>query len=180
MAAQLLSNHISDEAVELMVAYLFVSPAPFTPPGSPLTTFLRFLSLLANFDWLADPLIVNFNNELSGVTTPLTFVLTTPLTLVLWVYWCISINAGSDVSEIVSKFTASRPSLPSIVIATPTERDHVPFLTPSDPVFCRLRLLARESLDVVQEQLERPLRSADCKVRAVFAMTITVGVSNEL
>ena len=66
VAAQLLSNHISDEALDLMVAYLFVSPAPYLSPGSPLTAFLRFLSLLVCFDWLSEPLVVNFNNELSS------------------------------------------------------------------------------------------------------------------
>ena len=28
--------------------------------------FIRFLSLLSVFDWQLEPLIVNFNNELSG------------------------------------------------------------------------------------------------------------------
>ncbi len=49
-----------------MVAYLFLSPAPYTPPAMPLIVLLRFLSLLSSFDWSTEPLIVNFNNELSG------------------------------------------------------------------------------------------------------------------
>lgn len=32
VASHLLSNHFSDESIELMVAYLFTNPAPFTPP----------------------------------------------------------------------------------------------------------------------------------------------------
>ena len=33
VAAQLMADHVTDECIELLVASLFLSPAPFTPPG---------------------------------------------------------------------------------------------------------------------------------------------------
>ena len=33
ISSQLLSQYISDECVELLVAYLYLSPAPYQPPG---------------------------------------------------------------------------------------------------------------------------------------------------
>ena len=32
VAAQLMADHVTDECIELLVASLFLSPAPFTPP----------------------------------------------------------------------------------------------------------------------------------------------------
>ena len=32
MAAQLLSEYVCDEAVEIITAYLYLHPAPYTPP----------------------------------------------------------------------------------------------------------------------------------------------------
>ena len=63
-------------------------------------------------------------------------------------------TTASDVSKIVSRFTAVRSTLPPMVITTPTERDHTPWSTPSPPVFSRLQLLAKESLAVLSAQLE--------------------------
>ena len=32
VAAQLMADHVTDECIELLVASLFLSPGPFTPP----------------------------------------------------------------------------------------------------------------------------------------------------
>jgi len=32
VAAQLMADHVTDECIELLVASLFLSPVPFTPP----------------------------------------------------------------------------------------------------------------------------------------------------
>uniref|UniRef100_A0A8B9FLJ1 Nucleolar protein 6 n=1 Tax=Amazona collaria TaxID=241587 RepID=A0A8B9FLJ1_9PSIT len=57
VSAHLLGDNISEECVDLLVAFLFLHPAPFTPPSSPQVGFLRFLDLLATFDWKNNPLI---------------------------------------------------------------------------------------------------------------------------
>ncbi|CAN1190623.1 Nucleolar protein 6 [Linum perenne] len=65
VAAHLFSACLTDEAVELLVAHLFVNPLPFKAPSSRLTGFLRFLRLLAEYDWSFSALVVDINNDLS-------------------------------------------------------------------------------------------------------------------
>ncbi|XP_048705773.2 nucleolar protein 6 isoform X2 [Caretta caretta] len=68
--AQLLSDSLSDECVDLLAASLFLHPGPFTPPSSPQVGFLRFLHLLMAFDWKNSPLIVNLNADLKDGLPP--------------------------------------------------------------------------------------------------------------
>ncbi|KAH9309820.1 hypothetical protein KI387_037731, partial [Taxus chinensis] len=65
ICSHLFSGFLADEAVELLVAYLFVRPFPFSAPCSRVTGFLRFLRLIAYFDWAMSPLIVDVNGELT-------------------------------------------------------------------------------------------------------------------
>uniref|UniRef100_A0A8C0EK39 Nucleolar protein 6 n=1 Tax=Bubo bubo TaxID=30461 RepID=A0A8C0EK39_BUBBB len=92
VSAQLLSDNISEECVDLLVAFLFLHPAPFTPPSSPQVGFLRFLDLLATFDWKNNPLIVNLNAGLTGE------------------------------QAIKNRFVAARSRLPVMFIATPKDQ----------------------------------------------------------
>ncbi|XP_015751379.1 PREDICTED: nucleolar protein 6-like [Acropora digitifera] len=94
ISAQLLSDHVTEECVELLVTYLFLSPAPFTPPRSPLVGFLRFLNLLSSTDWQKTPIIVNFNDDITA----------------------------EDYQEITSTFTKNRAELPALFIATPKDK----------------------------------------------------------
>uniref|UniRef100_A0ACB8EP53 Nucleolar protein 6 n=1 Tax=Sphaerodactylus townsendi TaxID=933632 RepID=A0ACB8EP53_9SAUR len=64
VSAQLLSDSLSEECMDLLVASLFLCPAPYAAPSSPQVGFLRFLHLLTSFDWKNTPLIVNLNAEL--------------------------------------------------------------------------------------------------------------------
>ncbi|XP_003379172.1 hypothetical protein Tsp_02842 [Trichinella spiralis] len=65
VANKMLSGHFSDEAVELIIASLFLTPQPFTESRHHLIGFLRFLRLLSTFPWSSEPLMVNFNNILT-------------------------------------------------------------------------------------------------------------------
>uniref|UniRef100_A0A8D3E2S2 Nucleolar protein 6 n=1 Tax=Scophthalmus maximus TaxID=52904 RepID=A0A8D3E2S2_SCOMX len=67
LGAQLFSADITEDTADLLVASLFLQPAPFTSPGSPQVGFLRFLHLLSSFDWRNNPLIVNLNNQLTEI-----------------------------------------------------------------------------------------------------------------
>lgn len=58
VGAHLLSPHLRDEAVELLVASLFTSPG-LPAPASRLSGLLRFLQLLAEHPWRVQPLIVD-------------------------------------------------------------------------------------------------------------------------
>lgn len=128
VAAQLLCDHVTEECVELLVASLFLSPAPFTPPRSPLVGFLRFLHLLSSTDWQATPVILNFNDDISS----------------------------EDYQEIRSTFSNNRAQLPAVFIATP--KDKLTSLwtkdMPSKQILNRLSLLARESHSILERQIE--------------------------
>ena len=62
----LLSYHISDELVELLTIRTFVHPYPWSVPGSVMTGFLRTLRFISKWDWRYEPLIVDFNGEMSS------------------------------------------------------------------------------------------------------------------
>ncbi|KAM7252197.1 hypothetical protein ACFE04_024080 [Oxalis oulophora] len=66
VAAHMFSACLAEEAVELLVAYLFLNHLPFNAPSSRVTGFLRFLRLLAEYQWTFSPLIVDINNDLSS------------------------------------------------------------------------------------------------------------------
>ncbi|RRT62347.1 hypothetical protein B296_00042646, partial [Ensete ventricosum] len=63
VAAHLFSSFLAEEAIELIVAYLFLKPFPFRAPCSRVTGFLRFLRMLSNYDWAFTPLIVDINED---------------------------------------------------------------------------------------------------------------------
>ncbi|KAG6557753.1 hypothetical protein Mapa_000520 [Marchantia paleacea] len=65
LASHLFSGVLADEAVELLVAHLFVNPSPYVPPSSRVTGLLRFLRLLESHDWLLAPLIVDVNASIT-------------------------------------------------------------------------------------------------------------------
>uniref|UniRef100_A0A8C4U8Z7 Nucleolar protein 6 n=1 Tax=Falco tinnunculus TaxID=100819 RepID=A0A8C4U8Z7_FALTI len=133
VSAQLLSDNISEECVDLLVAFLFLHPAPFTPPSSPQVGFLRFLDLLATFDWKNNPLIVNLNAGLTGE------------------------------QAIKNKFVAARSRLPVMFIATPKDHGSSMWTQeqPSAQILQRLLVLASESLRVLEKQLMDPLNRYD-------------------
>ncbi|CAD6334060.1 unnamed protein product [Miscanthus lutarioriparius] len=62
ISAHLFSSFISEEAVELVVAYIFLKPFPFHAP-SRVAGFLRFLPLLSSFDWTFSPMVIDINND---------------------------------------------------------------------------------------------------------------------
>ncbi|XP_077218080.1 nucleolar protein isoform X2 [Tasmannia lanceolata] len=65
VTSHLFSSFLAEEAIELLVAYLFLKPFPFYAPCSRITGFLRFLELLSSHDWTFFPLIVDINNDLT-------------------------------------------------------------------------------------------------------------------
>ncbi|CAI5480138.1 unnamed protein product [Closterium sp. Yama58-4] len=67
VAAHLFSSHLKEEAVELLVAHTLVAPNPLLLPApkSRLAGLLRFFRLVASYDWLSQPLIVDVNSAFS-------------------------------------------------------------------------------------------------------------------
>ncbi|KAL9245871.1 hypothetical protein vseg_019471 [Gypsophila vaccaria] len=64
-SSHLFSACLGCEAIELLVAHLFLNPLPFHAPSSRITGFLRFLRLLSEYDWNFSPLVVDINNDLT-------------------------------------------------------------------------------------------------------------------
>ena len=64
--SHLLSAHIGNELIELLTIRTFVHPRPWPAPGSIMTGFLRTLAWIASWDWREEPLIVDFNHQLSA------------------------------------------------------------------------------------------------------------------
>lgn len=64
--SHLLSAHIGNELIELLTIKTFVHPHPWPAPGSIMTGFLRTLAWIASWDWREEPLIVDFNHDLSA------------------------------------------------------------------------------------------------------------------
>uniref|UniRef100_A0A8C4IX76 Nucleolar protein 6 n=1 Tax=Dicentrarchus labrax TaxID=13489 RepID=A0A8C4IX76_DICLA len=138
LGAQLFSDDITEDTADLLVASLFLQPAPFTPPGSPQVGFLRFLHLLSSFDWRNNPLVVNLNNQLTA----------------------------ADYTEIKNDFMASRESLPVMFIATPKDKTLSMWTkrAPSVQMLQRVVMLAAESLKVLEHQLMDGSQIQDVRV----------------
>ncbi|XP_060711362.1 nucleolar protein 6 [Hemiscyllium ocellatum] len=137
ISAQLLSNYISEESIDLLAAYLFTQPAPYSPPASPQTGFIRFLNLLSTFDWKNNPLIVNLNGDIKE----------------------------SEFAEIKNDFVATRTQHPVMFIATPNNRKSSIWTKgrPSALILQRLVELASASLQTLERQLMDPLDNHDLK-----------------
>ncbi|XP_033110721.1 nucleolar protein 6-like [Anneissia japonica] len=134
-SAHLLSNHISEEAVELLVAYLYLSPSPYRVPSLPMVGFHRFLKLLSDHDWNSSPLIVNFNDELTV----------------------------TDYEAIRNYFSNNRTHLPVLFLATAWDREGSVWTTtsPSVQILHRLILLAKESLSILERLMMSVSNPAD-------------------
>nr|CAB3264395.1 nucleolar protein 6-like [Phallusia mammillata] len=115
--SQLLSTQITSEAVELLVAHLYTNPYPYTAPGSAQAGFLRFLRFCTSLDFAANPVIVDFNNDLSK----------------------------SDYESILQHFKQNREALPPLSIITSKERTQSLWTTekPSKVILRRLKDLAQ-------------------------------------
>ncbi|PKU81278.1 nucleolar protein 6 [Dendrobium catenatum] len=63
ISSHLFSSFLEEEAIELIVAYLFLRPFPYHAPLTRITGFLRFLRLMSNYDWNFSPLIIDINGD---------------------------------------------------------------------------------------------------------------------
>lgn len=146
------SGALSEEVIELLVAYVFVRPSPYLPPASRVTGFLRFLQLLVNHEWALEPLVVDVNGDL----TP------------------------NDYSKITAKFDAVRhgPQIngagpddirgPSMYIATSYDFGCKTWThdSPSQQVLKRLIAYARSSANLLTELIKG--REDDRKWLSIF------------
>lgn len=62
----MLSGHVSEEVIELLVAHTFLQPSPWRAPSSAMTGFLRTLLFISKWDWRTETLIVDFNGTMTS------------------------------------------------------------------------------------------------------------------
>jgi len=129
--SHLLSGHFSDEFIEILTIRTFVHPYPWSVPGSLMTGFLRTLAFISRWDWWSDPLIVDFNGEMSS----------------------------QDVDAIRLRFEAWRkidPAMNRVAMfaASNVDRDGITWTepSPSKVVAARFTSLAKAACRLVQEQ----------------------------
>lgn len=173
IASQMLLDYVQEESIEMIVASLFIDSTTYgmpaggeesgaktssspddsidwTGPLNPQVAFLRFLQLVAHFEWTTQPLVVNFNGDLSA-------------------------DELRDIETAVSAQRAQHKS--PLVLVTPYDPSGVAFTRsrPPLPVWSRLMLLAAESLKLLAKQLTGGVggpRSVD--VRQVFRPPLDV------
>ena len=127
----LLSNHISDELIELLSIRTFIHPGPYSVPGSSMAGFLRTLLFISKWDWRTEPVIVDPNNEMRT----------------------------TDLDAIKMRFQAWRkldPAMNRMVLfaASNEDRDGITWTErrPSKVVAARFTDLARAAVGFVKEQ----------------------------
>lgn len=116
VACHLMTDHISDMALDLIVAHLFLHPQPYNEPASSSCGFKRFLKLMAQFEWDHAPLIVNFDEQLKL----------------------------DEISKLQESLINERSKFPAMVISTPYDNKNcISPWTRQNPTGDQLRLLRR-------------------------------------
>ena len=62
----MLSGHMSEELIELLVARTFLQPYPWRSPSSAMTGFLRTILFISKWDWRTEPLVVDFTGTMTS------------------------------------------------------------------------------------------------------------------
>ncbi|KAI4467621.1 nucleolar rna-associated protein [Holotrichia oblita] len=111
--------HISNTVINLWNASVFLNDPPYETAQLPQVAFLRFLKYLIDFDWKLNPVIVNFNDDISK----------------------------SELSDIEARFQQNRNSYPDLYVVTPYDQSKSSFTKqhPSKHILKRIRLLASET-----------------------------------
>ncbi|XP_044017229.1 nucleolar protein 6-like [Aphidius gifuensis] len=135
-----LSAHLIDDfyipeiVVELIVAYVYLSPQPYEPVHMPQAGFMRCLEFFSSHQWKTEPIIVNLNNQITN----------------------------EEIITIQNHFaTLNREeSLPYLFISTPY--DHLSSMwtinSPNKMILQRVSLLAKETLKLVDIQFNEGIK----------------------
>nr|XP_012136698.1 PREDICTED: nucleolar protein 6 isoform X1 [Megachile rotundata] len=137
LSAQLLDHsHIPDVVVDLLVASMYLTPAPYVPTQMPQVAFLRLLEIFARGHWNTDPVIINFNNEMTR----------------------------EEILAVETFFGSSRNSLPPLFISTPYDQQRSLWTrkAPTTLILNRITALARQSLKLFEDQIFSKV-ILDCK-----------------
>ncbi|GAA5980525.1 hypothetical protein JCM11641_006669 [Rhodosporidiobolus odoratus] len=140
VSAHMLSPHVSDESLELLVASVFLDAAtPYDPPNSGATGFARVMDRITRWDWRDEPLLVPIYSFSNAVTSGRRPVLPT-----------------ADKTAAVSAFQAMRLAKPAMdehawVIATEDDLEGTRWTQATGKVAAaRIRGLAKATLKTLE------------------------------
>lgn len=130
--SHLLESHFCGELLELLVCWAFLYPYPWSTPASVSSGLLRTLYFLSTWDWQREPLVLDFNDEL----TP------------------------GDIADIKTRFTAWRKIDPlmntiSLFVASNIDHEGVTWTQQAKPpkvIALRMASLAKAAMDLVREK----------------------------
>ena len=117
---------------------------------------MRFLDLLATFDWKNQPLIVNFNNELQSKSTNFTELSYRLKKLVFLLFFVLK---ETQVVQISTKFKENRASLAVMHIVTPYDgvtssaSSLWTYEKPSIQQLCRCIIVAKSSYNLLKQSM---------------------------
>lgn len=122
LETQMISLYFEEEAIELIVAHIFRLKYRFSPPNSSRVAFLRFLDLVASFDWKTSGLVVDIDGSLSNM----------------------------DMEEMSREIKKSRKNLPRLVLSWIGDEKGAIFTKSTPDVIVRhLIALAKKGLEVL-------------------------------
>jgi len=121
LASQMLLHHFDPINADLICSFVFLHPAPFQRPQSAFVGFLRVLRLIVEFDWLHEPLIINFNQKLTN----------------------------EEIFDLQNQFKTDRSKLPAMCLM-PSIAFHDNSL-PTVPIFKRVVQLAKEAMNYIEK-----------------------------
>ncbi|XP_034948834.1 nucleolar protein 6 [Chelonus insularis] len=121
------SSHIPDIVIELIVASIYLTPEPYKSAQMPQVAFFRFLEFFASDVWRTEPIIVNFNDEMSR----------------------------EQIITAENLYRSNKETLPLLFIITPYDQSKSIWTkkTPSMLILNRINSLARESLKLIEKEL---------------------------
>lgn len=142
----MLSGHMNDELIELLVVRVFLQPYPWRAPSSAMAGFLRTLLFLSRWDWRSTPLIVDFTGTMTN----------------------------QQVASIKTRLEAWRKIDPGMVrTVLVAASNHDPTGTaftdngPSKMIAARMTALARSACKLLKDQ------GLDLKLKSLFATSTT-------
>lgn len=150
LSSQLIDDsHFPDIVLELVMASIYLTPDPYKSAQVPQVAFFRLLELFARSHWTTDPIIVNFNNEMTR----------------------------EQIIAIENEFRISRESLPLLFISTPYDHRNSLWTkqAPNILILNRVHLMALEALKLLEGQIlnstlnyrgifKTPLSEYDCLI----------------
>lgn len=126
------------------MAYVFIENKSYDQPNQPQMAFLRFLELLRTTDWRSHLFILDFNEELKGLTKQITIDIETKT----------FIFSGSQITEIENNFINDRDSFPplSIITSCDTKKNSMwSKLAPSVEILARVTVLSTHTIELFEE-----------------------------